>query len=136
MGNEIAQIWEWDEKKAVDWAALNDPVHADFHEFFRSLNKVYAELPALWQKDYEKDSFQWLEKGKDGKAVLAFLRRSEKDSVLVILNFSNEPYSFSDSILDHFEVVIDTYCRDDSIVRDNTILLEAYEGVLLKTGSN
>ena len=136
MGNEIAQIWEWNEKKAVDWDALNDPVHADFHEFFRSLNKAYEELPALWQKDYEKDSFQWLEKGKDGKAVLAFLRRSEKDSVLVILNFSNEPYSFSDSILDHSEVVIDTYCRDDSIVRDNTILLDAYEGVLLKTGSD
>ena len=76
------------------------------------------------------------EKGKDGKAVLAFLRRTEKDSVLVILNFSNEPYSFSDSILDHSEVVIDTYCGDDSIVRDNTILLEAYEGVLLKTGSD
>ena len=133
MGNEIAQIWEWDEKKPVDWESLKDPVHAAFHEFFRTLNRAYAEHSALWQQDYESASFQWIEKGTDGRAVLAFARRSEAENVLVILNFSDEPCLFSGGIPDHSEVLIDTHCRDDSIVSGNAILLEAYEGVLLKT---
>ena len=129
MGNELAQIWEWDEKKQLDWEALKDPVHAEFQEYFRSLNTVYADQPALWQQDYERDSFQWIKKEK---AVLAFVRKTKTDTVLVILNFSDEPYDFSDDILLHSEILLDTHHRNTTTVEDNAILLAGYEGILIK----
>ncbi len=131
MGNELGQIFEWDEKKEVDWGSLDDPAHADFKEFFSRLNKLYSEHPALWQHDYEPSSFQWIYRGDDGNAVLVFTRKAETETVLAVLNFSGEPFRFSDGILNRSAVLLSTQKRDDLGVQNSEISLKAYEGIIL-----
>ncbi len=88
MGNEIGQFREWDEKREQDWDLLKYPKHDEFHRFMQRLNQVYAENPAFWQKDYAQDGFQWLDCHQEEKCIYAFERRSEKQRILAIFNFS------------------------------------------------
>ncbi|MCR4882837.1 MAG: 1,4-alpha-glucan branching protein GlgB [Clostridiales bacterium] len=132
MGNELAQIFEWDEKKEMDWAALQNPVHAEFHAFCKRLNGVYLENSALWQDDYEKSSFRWVCKGDDGKAVIAFVRATDNQKLLAVMNFSGEDAYVSSDLLDTGSLLLDTYGKESFDDSDNRIQLLPYEGMLLK----
>lgn len=134
MGNELAQIFEWDEKKELDWAALQNPVHAEFHAYCKRLNRVYLENPALWQNDYDKSSFSWVGKGDDGKAVIAFIRVCDSQKLLSVLNFSAEDAYFNCDLLDALSLLLDTYGKESVEGSDNRIQLLPYEGMLLKLG--
>jgi 1,4-alpha-glucan branching enzyme len=48
MGSEFAQFIEWDYKKELDWLLLDYPMHACMKAYVRTLNRLYAETPALW----------------------------------------------------------------------------------------
>ena len=132
MGNELAQIWEWNEKKALDWDCLQDPAHAAFKDYCAGLNSVYQSSSALWQKDYDRSAFHWICKGYEGKAVIAFVRESETQKVLVILNFSNEKIRFSGSAPGKARVVFDTHGKD--VIRDSRDepWLLPFEGLILE----
>lgn len=90
MGNEIGQFREWDEKREQDWDLLRYPKHDEFHQFMQKLNKVYAESPAFWQKDYAQDGFQWLDCHQEEKCIYAFERKCEKQTIVAVFNFSDK----------------------------------------------
>ncbi len=130
MGNELAQIFEWDEKKELDWEALNNPVHAEFQEYCRRLNKVYIENSALWQNDYDKSSFHWIQRGEDGKAVLAFTRTSDDQKLLIVMNLSDEDAYFNKNLSGDSFLVLDTYDRKKTEFSEDKIHLLPFEGLL------
>ena len=132
MGNEFAQIFEWDEKKELDWDALENPVHAQFQEYFRRLNEVYTKSSALWQKDYEADDFCWIQQGEDGKAVVAFTRTSEGQKLLSILNFSGEDAYFNKKPSGDVSLVFDTYDRKTASFSEDRVHLLPFEGFLFE----
>lgn len=132
MGNEFAQIFEWDEKKELDWDALKNPVHAEFQEYCRRLNEVYTENSALWQKDYEADDFRWIQQGEDGKAVVAFTRTSEGQKLLSILNFSGEDAYFNKKPSGDVSLVFDTYDRKTASFSEDKVHLLPFEGLLFE----
>ena len=132
MGNELAQIFEWDEKNELDWDALKNPVHAEFQEYCRRLNRVYIENSALWQKDYESDAFRWIQKGEDGKSVLAFLRISEDQSLLTVMNFSGEDACFYEKMSGDASLVFDTYERKTAECSEGIVHLSPFEGLLFE----
>ena len=41
MGNEFAQLREFDESREQDWMVLKYPNHDDFHRYRRALNEAY-----------------------------------------------------------------------------------------------
>lgn len=137
MGNELAQIHEWDEKKELDWAALQDPVHAAFQMYCSSLHAVYAGSPALWEKDYDRAAFQWIRRGEDGKALLAYTRAADSQKLLTVLNFSDQSLLFSDPLLEGGVKLFDTHeekeLRQEEAGDENAIWLLPYEGVLFET---
>ncbi len=90
MGNEIGQFREWDEKREQDWDLLKYPKHDEFHRFMQELNRIYLENPAFWQKDYIQDGFQWLDCHQEETCIYAFERRSEKQRILAVFNFSDQ----------------------------------------------
>lgn len=97
MGNEIGQLREWDEKREQDWEILQYPIHDAFRRFMKDLNHLYLEHSALSERDYDKSGFQWLDCHQEEKCIYAFERVSEKERVVVLLNFSNkdvEEYRF------------------------------------------
>lgn len=90
MGNEFGQLREWDEKRQQDWEILRYPVHDAFHRFMEDLNRLYLNSPALYERDYEPAGFQWLDCHQEERLIYAFERRSEKQRIAAVFNFSDE----------------------------------------------
>ena len=97
MGNELGQLREWDEKREQDWNILKYPIHDAFHHFMKDLNLIYQTHPALSQKDYTPDGFQWIDCHQEVRCIYAFERRSDQERILALFNFSDtqqEKYEF------------------------------------------
>ena len=94
MGNEIGSLWEWTEKKDLDWWMLRDrEQNRQYHAFIQELQQLYAENPAFWEKDYENDGFEWTDCQNEGKyAVYSFVRRSNRQSILAVFNFDDQDF--------------------------------------------
>ena len=90
MGNEIAQFREWNEKREQDWDILKYPNHDSFHHYIMELNRLYLESPALYADDFTTEGFQWLDCHCEEKCVYAFIRKSQKQTLLAIFNFSDK----------------------------------------------
>ena len=89
MGNEFAQVREWDEKREQDWDLLKYPLHDNFHRFMGNLNRIYLDHPALWAKDYGREGFQWIDCHQEDKCVYAFERMGGKERLAAVFNFSD-----------------------------------------------
>ena len=94
MGNEFAQVREWDEKREQDWNLLSYPLHDNFHRFMGSLNRIYLAHPALWARDYDRDGFQWIDCHQESKCVYAFERMGGKERLAAVFNFSSREQTF------------------------------------------
>ena len=94
MGNEIAQLREWDEKREQDWDILTYPLHDDFWRFMKKLNHLYLRTPALYAKDFEQDGFRWIDCHQEQKCLYIFERSDGKQRVLCVFNFSNKPQTY------------------------------------------
>lgn len=90
MGNELGQLREWSEKQEQDWCVLTYPVHDAFHHFMMDLNRVYQENSAFWEKDFERDGFDWWDCHEEDKCVYIFERRSRSQRILAAFNFSDQ----------------------------------------------
>ena len=53
------------------------------------LNSFYLEHPAFSEMDYDPEGFEWLECHAEEKCVYAFERRSEKERIMAVFNFSD-----------------------------------------------
>ena len=104
MGNEVGQLREWDEKRQQDWDIVQYPIHNGFAEFMKDLNKVYLENSAFSEKDYEQDGFAWLDCHQEEKRIYAFERRSKKQRIVAVFNFSDEKQTYTLNIPDCKEV--------------------------------
>lgn len=89
MGNEIGHFREWDENRELDWNLLQYPKHDAFLRFITDLNRVYAASPALWQCDYQRDGFRWLDCHQEGRCIYAFERICEIQRLVFLFNFSD-----------------------------------------------
>jgi 1,4-alpha-glucan branching enzyme len=90
MGSEIGQWREWSEERSLDWHLLEDPGHAGVQRWVRDLNGVYRSEPALWQRDFSYEGFEWVDFHDVEGSVVAFLRRGERpeDEALFVLSFT------------------------------------------------
>jgi 1,4-alpha-glucan branching enzyme len=90
MGNEFAQLREWDESREQDWSLLQYPIHDAFHRFMRDINLVYLHNPALYERDYDRSGFAWLDcRGREG-CVYVFERRSEHQRLVAVFNLGDK----------------------------------------------
>ncbi len=89
MGNEIAHIREWDEKRQQDWSLLTFPAHDAFHHFMTDLNHIYLKNSALYENDYGRKGFEWTDCNSEKLVVYSFLRKSKEQKILAVFNFSD-----------------------------------------------
>ncbi len=110
MGNEIAQIREWNEKREQDWDLLESPIHNGFNVFCKELNMLYLNNSALFEKDYDRNGFEWLDCSGKTTGVYAYLRKSDSQTVAVIFNFSDKLVSYKPKIENgsKFTLLLDT----------------------------
>ncbi len=93
MGTEFAQEGEWSEQHGLDWWVADTHQHRGVQLTVRALNGIYRELPALWELDNDPSGFEWINDHEAAGNTLSFIRRDEKDDVMVcVANFSGEPH--------------------------------------------
>lgn len=93
MGNEIAHFREWDEEKECDWDLLKYPTHDAFQKYFARLGELYGKTPALYEKDYDWNSFEWIDADNADENLFVYMRKNEDRNYIVILNFSPNSYA-------------------------------------------
>ena len=91
MGQEYAQVSEWNEGASLEWGLLELPVHKNMQDYVRTLNKLYLEHPALYEMDYDPEGFEWINCSYQNESMVMFVRKSKKagETLLFICNFDN-----------------------------------------------
>ena len=90
MGNEFAQAREWNHEQSLDWHLLHDPLHAGMQALVRDLNGLLREQPALHQRDFSAEGFEWISHSDAAHSVLSFVRHdgAGQRPLLVVSNFT------------------------------------------------
>ena len=60
-----------------------------FARFMRDLNMVYQYSSAFWEQDFDEKGFEWIDCHQEEKCVYAIERRSKKQKIAAIFNFSD-----------------------------------------------
>jgi 1,4-alpha-glucan branching enzyme len=93
MGGEIGQDWEWDHDRAVDWPALDHPLHRGVQHLVRDLNHLYRTEAALHALDCDSAGFRWIVGDDRDNSVFAWYRNGFDGTppVIVVCNFTPVP---------------------------------------------
>lgn len=89
MGNEFAQLREFDESREQDWMLLKYPNHDDFHRYRRALNEAYLANEAFWSREYDPEAFRWLDCAHPELDACAIWRDGHDGAVLAAFNFGD-----------------------------------------------
>ena len=88
MGCEFGQGDEWNHDKTLDWYVLEYPLHKGIQNLVTDLNKLYKSSTALHQYDFDDNGFAWIDCHDSDQSVLSYIRRSNHEAIIVILNFT------------------------------------------------
>ncbi|WP_190808329.1 1,4-alpha-glucan branching protein GlgB [Flagellimonas sp. S3867] len=93
MGGEFGQSSEWNFEESLDWHLTQYDFHSGIQEVIKDLNKVYKTNPALYEKQFSPEGFQWIEHNDQENSVISFLRKGKdsKDDIVVACNFTPVP---------------------------------------------
>ena len=90
MGQEFAQVSEWNENEELPWKILEYPVHKKTQDYVKALNKLYQTHPALYQMDFDPEGFQWINCMMDKDNMVTFIRKTKnpEETLLFVCNFA------------------------------------------------
>ena len=91
MGAELAQDTEWDSGSSLPWGRGGDSFPTGVSRLLTDLNKLQAGHAALRQWDCDSRGFEWLSGDDTDQSVFSFIRTSEAEALLVVLNFTPVP---------------------------------------------
>jgi len=92
MGAEIGQWREWSHDRQLDWELEQYDDHAGLQRWVADLNRAYKEHPAMHERDFSSDGFEWIDGNDSENSVLTYLRWAEGERpVLVACNFTPVP---------------------------------------------
>ncbi|MCB9232000.1 MAG: 1,4-alpha-glucan branching protein GlgB [Bacteroidia bacterium] len=90
MGGEFAQSGEWKFDRSLDWHLLDYAPHQGVQTCLKVLNQLYQKTPALYERAYSPEGFEWIDFQDSQNSVYAFIRmgNSPGDHVISILNLT------------------------------------------------
>ena len=88
MGCEFAQGGEWNHDSVLDWYVLQYPHHAGVKRLVGDLNGLYKQQAAMHRYDFDPVGFEWIDCNDTDQSVLSYLRKSDNESIIVVLNFT------------------------------------------------
>ena len=93
MGCEFAQSAEWNFNQSLDWHLLEYAPHQGIKATITALNKLYRSEPALYEKSFDSEGFEWIEGGDAENSVLVYSRKGNNpvDDLLIVLNMTPVP---------------------------------------------
>lgn len=94
MGNEFAQYDEWNENKEISWSLYNFPKHNGFARLTHDLNEVYKNHRALSYKEYDSNTFKWLDSDNANQSIYIFEREVRGSKFVFIFNMTPVYYDY------------------------------------------
>ncbi|MGB5236398.1 MAG: alpha amylase C-terminal domain-containing protein, partial [Flavobacteriaceae bacterium] len=93
MGAEFGQSSEWNFQYSLDWHLLEYEYHSGVQKLIRDLNKLYRSHPALFEKQFSSEGFEWIDYGDAENSVLTYMRKGlkAKDDLIMACNFTPVP---------------------------------------------
>jgi len=91
MGCEFAQPTEWNFRVALPWYLDQEPPRAGMRRLISDLNRNYRDHAALSRYEFEPRGFRWIDCEDRGRSLLSYLRFSEDETLVVVLNFTPVP---------------------------------------------
>ncbi len=90
MGSEFGQSAEWNFEGSLDWHLLQYDFHEGVKKAITDLNTLYKTQPALHEKQFSPEGFEWINYSDHQNAVMTFIRKgiNSKDDVFVVCNFT------------------------------------------------
>ncbi|MBR9915265.1 MAG: 1,4-alpha-glucan branching protein GlgB [Algicola sp.] len=90
QGAEFGQSEEWNFQQSLDWHLLQYQPHAGVQELLKALNTFYRSEPALYEKQFSAEGFEWVDYNDAENSVLVYIRKGEKrkDDVIVACNMT------------------------------------------------
>ena len=90
MGAEFGQSGEWNFEQSLDWHLLQYPFHKGIQTVITELNALYKSQPALYEKQFSPEGFEWINYSDHENAVMTYIRKGNdsKNDLIVICNFT------------------------------------------------
>ncbi|HBK84247.1 MAG TPA: 1,4-alpha-glucan branching enzyme, partial [Flavobacterium sp.] len=90
MGSEIGQYNEWNFSGSLDWNLLEFEPHKQTQQYIKDLNTFYRTTPALFEKGFSIDGFEWINYDDHQNSVISYIRKGNdsKNDIIVICNFT------------------------------------------------
>ncbi len=88
MGTELAPETEWNYDRGLDWKLAADPFRQRLQSFMKDLGALYVGNPALWEWDYERRGFSWIDCRDWQQSVVSYIRSSSQGYLICVLNLT------------------------------------------------
>lgn len=96
MGGEFGQSSEWNFQESLEWHLTQYDFHSGIQEVIKDLNKMYKNNPALYEKQFSQEGFQWIEYNDQENTVISYIRKGDdpKDDLIIVCNFTPVPREY------------------------------------------
>lgn len=90
MGNEFGQSAEWNFQQSLDWHLLQYDFHKGIKNLITDLNFLYKNQPALFEKQFSDEGFEWINYGDHENSVISFIRKGNNpnENLVVVCNLT------------------------------------------------
>jgi 1,4-alpha-glucan branching enzyme len=94
MGAEFAQWAEWNHEQSIEWHLLQYAPHQGIHQWVKDLNHFYRSEPALYERDFVPEGFEFIDFSDYQNSIISFVRKSadRKHLVLAVCNFTPQTW--------------------------------------------
>ena len=104
MGCDLGQWREWSEARSLDWDLLQWEPHQKLQRFVADLNRLYRSEPALYERDFSPQGFEWIDLHDWENSILSYIRRAAdpNDYLVIVCNFTPVPrYGYRIGVPEH-----------------------------------
>lgn len=95
MGGEFGQTSEWKFDTSLDWHLLEFAPHKGAAACVKALNQLYRTEPAMYERQFTSDGFEWLDTEDRDNSVVSYIRNGNhpQNTLLVVLNMTPVPHA-------------------------------------------
>lgn len=80
MGSEFGQYTEWNHNKGLDWEVLEYDTHKQMQTWVKDLNHFYTSTPALYEKQFLEEGYEWIDGSDIKNSVLVYIRKGKNET--------------------------------------------------------
>nr|WP_321228111.1 1,4-alpha-glucan branching protein GlgB [uncultured Psychroserpens sp.] len=93
QGCEFGQSGEWNFETSLDWHLLDYAPHKGVQELIKDLNTLYKKQPALYEKQFSAEGFEWIDYNDSENSVFTYIRKGndDKDDLIIACNMTPIP---------------------------------------------